>query len=487
MKKNSLPIFIALIVLSNTLIIPQSDNFNTSSFANDFIKGADVSTLLQVENNGGVFTENGIIKDPIQIFKDHGLNYVRLKIWHTPSSGYNDLSKVLIMAQRIKKAGLKFLLDFHYSDTWADPGHQSKPADWSGLSFQSLKDSVYSYSKNIITILKNNGVLPNIVQIGNEIICGMLWNDGRICDQYNNPQQWNNFGDLVKAGIRGVKDSLDLLDTVQIMIHIDRGGDNAGARWFFDGLLAEGIEFDIIGLSYYRWWQGTFNDLQNNLNDLALRYNKEIVIVETAYPWTLSWNDNTANIVGNPNQLLDGYPASTQGQKNFLIDLINLIKNVPNNKGIGLVYWEPEWIAAPNLGSPWENLTLFGFSGELLESITAFDSALTNSETPQAVINSFQLFQNYPNPFNPSTKIKFLIPGSVETHHGVSLRVYDILGTEVATLVNDYKSAGSYEVEFSGNGLSASGKDALNLPSGIYFYRLQAGNFIETKKMLLLR
>lgn len=175
-----------------------------------------------------------------------------------------------------------------------------------------------------------------MVQVGNEIICGMLWNDGRICEQYNTPQQWANFGSLVKEGIRGVNDAIDLNDSIKIMIHTDRGGDNVGARWFYDGLLAQNVSFDIIGLSYYPWWQGSLSDLQNNLNDLATRYGKEIIVVETAYPWTLSWNDNTANLVGNPSQLLAGYPATVQGQKKFIVDLINIVSNTTDGKGIGV-------------------------------------------------------------------------------------------------------------------------------------------------------
>ncbi len=401
---------IVFVALSAAQFFPQSQTNNSSLVETEFIKGVDVSSLLQLEDNGGVFKENGIVKDPIQIFKDHGLNYIRLKIWHTSATGYDDLSKVLLAAQRIKNAGLKFLLDFHYSDTWADPGNQSKPAAWNGISVQALKDSVYNYTKNVITTLKNHNLLPDMVQIGNEIICGMLWNEGRICEQYNTTQHWNDFGDLVKEGILGVNESLDLNDSIKIMIHIDRGGDNAGARWFFDGLLAEGVQFDIIGLSYYPWWQGTFSNLQFNLTDLAQRYGKDIVVVETAYPWTLAWNDNTNNVVGNSNQLLAGYPASVDGQKKFLVDLMNIVNGVPNNKGVGVFYWEPDWITTPTFGSSWENLAMFDFSGEMLSSIYAFDSTLTDVETSEIIVDKFILYQNYPNPFNPSTKISYTIP-----------------------------------------------------------------------------
>ena len=278
------------------------------------------------------------------------------------------------MANRIKTLGLKILLDIHYSDTWADPGHQTKPAAWVNLSFQDLKDSVYQYTFNVITALKNQNTLPEIVQIGNEITCGMLWDDGCVCDQFNSPQQWAQLAELINEGIRGVNESLETGDTVKIMIHIDRGGDNNGSQWFFDHLIEQNVNFDIIGLSYYPWWQGTFSDLEFNINDLAQRYGKEIILVETAYPWTLDWYDNTHNIVGDSSQLLPGYPATVEGQTNFLSDLITLVRNIPDNKGTGLFYWAPEWISVPSLGSPWENVTLFSFTGELLNSISVFDS-----------------------------------------------------------------------------------------------------------------
>jgi arabinogalactan endo-1,4-beta-galactosidase len=439
----------------------------------DFIKGADLSMLQEIEDHGGIFKEGGIPKDALQIFREHNINYIRLRIWHTPAGGYDNLEKILLMASRIKAFGFKFLLDFHYSDTWADPGHQTKPIAWQNLSFQELKDSVYQYTFNVLTALKNQNTLPDMVQIGNEITCGMLWNDGRVCDQFNTPQQWVQLADLIKESIQGVNECLSSGDIVRIIIHIDRGGDNSGSQWFFDHLLAENVNFDVIGLSYYPWWQGTLNDLESNVNDLAQRYGKEIVIVETAYPWTLDWYDNTQNIVGEQDQLLPEYPATVEGQKNFLRDLINIVQNIPENKGCGLFYWAPEWISIPSLGSPWENVTLFDFSGEILNSISVFDSIPSNVRSSDSKFYSYTLYQNYPNPFNSITIINFSIP-----HESfITLKIFDVLGNEVATLIHGEKVAGDYNVKFSGS----------DLPSGVYFYRMQSGNYIDTKKLILMK
>lgn len=439
----------------------------------EFIRGVDLSMLQQIEVNNGIYKENEIAKDALQIFKDHNFNFVRLRLWHTPSGGYNNLEKTLLMASRIKSYGFKFLLDFHYSDTWADPAHQTKPSAWQNLSFQELKDSVYQYSYDVISALKNQNTLPDMVQIGNEITCGILWNDGRVCDQFNTPQQWTQLAELINDGISGINESLETGDTLKIMIHIDRGGDNNGSHWFFDHLLSENVNFDIIALSYYPWWQGTLSDLEFNVNDLAQRYNKEIVLVETAYPWTLDWYDSTQNIVGEPGQLLPGYPATVEGQTNFLNDLINIVQNIPGNMGAGLFYWAPEWISVASLGSPWENVTLFDFSGELLSSISVFDSISSGVSSTGYMDYSYKLFQNYPNPFNPNTTISFSIP----EQSFVSLKIIDLLGNTIATLMNEEKPSGNFEVEFDGG----------NLSSGVYFYRMQSGKFTDTKKLILLK
>jgi len=466
-------------------LLVQAQKLENSSASNnsEFIKGVDVSVLLQIEDNGGIYKENNIPKDALQIFKDNGLNFVRLRIWHTPAGGYNNLAKTLLMANRIKTLGLNFLLDFHYSDTWADPGQQSKPAAWESLSFQDLKDSVYQYTRNVITSLKNQNTLPDIVQFGNEIICGMLWDDGRVCDPFNNPQQWAQLAELINEGIRGLNESLDPGDTVKVMIHIDRGGDNAGSRWFFDNLNSQNVNYDIIGLSFYPWWHGTLGDLEINLNDLAQRYDKEIILVETAYPWTLAWNDSTHNIIGDSSQLHIGYPATVEGQKDFISDLINLMQVISDDKGLGLFYWAPEWISTPQPGSPWENLALFDFTGELLNSISAFDSTLSGLSSTDNLPASFFLSQNYPNPFNPVTTIKYNLPNSSK----VKLIIYDVLGCMIKYLVDEDQQKGSYEIEFDGS----------EFPSGLYFYRLSvsawpgqdglAGSYFETRKMILLK
>jgi len=354
--------FIILIILINNSIFGQTS---------EFIKGVDISYIPQIEDLGGAYYLNGIQTDPFEIFSQNEINYIRLRLWHTPENGYYGLERTLEMAARIKQSGSKFLLNFHYSDTWADPGNQEKPAEWDTLSYQELLDSIYAYTFNVIQAFDAIGALPDMVQLGNEIISGFLWPDGRIGGSFDNPIQWTQFTNLLKAARNAVVDAAPDT-TIPIMIHIDRGGDNNGSRWFFNNLISNEVPFDIIGQSFYPWWHGTLDQLSQNLNDLAVRYNKDIIIAEVAYPWTLQSYDNFNNFVWNTSQLHEGYSATTEDQFNFLYDLIQIVKDVPGNRGIGIFYWAPEYISVQPIGSPWENLTLFDFEGEALSSLNAF-------------------------------------------------------------------------------------------------------------------
>jgi arabinogalactan endo-1,4-beta-galactosidase len=448
--------------------------FPVTSFSQTgFIKGADVSFLNQLEENGAVFRDSGFAKDPLEILKSHGFNAIRLRLWVNPSGGYNNLARTLTQAARLKAKGFKFLLDIHYSDSWADPSQQTKPAAWQSVSGNALADSVRQYTSRVMAALKNQNTTPDMVQIGNEITSGMLWNDGCVSGTFNTPSQWTAFAALLKAGIQGVRDATRPVDSVKIIIHIERSGDSAACRYFFDKLAAEAVPFDVIGLSYYPWWHGSLGGLSATLVMLANRYPQNIIVAETGYPWTLSYSDTTNNVVGLASQLLAGYPATVSRQRQFLTDLIATLQAAPLGKVNGLFYWEPDDISLPTLGSSWENVTLFDFGGNTLESILAFESAQTSVKREGNHPYRYVLSQNYPNPFNPTTTIRFEIAATSY----VSLHVYDVLGRDVATLVNEKKSAGRYHAVFDGS----------KLASGIYFYRLTAGSTSEVRKMVLVK
>jgi len=431
-----------------------------------FVRGVDGSVLDEVEQSGGLYYDDGIQKDALEIFKKYGVNLVRMKLWHTPAVQYNSLSRVMVMAQRVKGLGLKFMLDIHYSDTWADAGHQKKPEAWKNLSFDVLTDSIYQYTKKVVTDLKAQNTLPDYIQIGNEITCGMLWDDGKVCNPETS-EQWNKLGILIKSAIQGIKDASGI-NVPKIILHIDKGGDNAGARWFFDSILSEGVAFDIIGLSYYPWWHGSLTKFENNLNDLATRYHKDIVIVECAYPWTLDWGDNTNNIVGSANDLQPGYPATVEGQKKFITDEISIIQTTNDNRGVGFVYWSPEWIPS-HPGSPWENLALFDFQGNVLESINALNTYAGIDEHPE--YENLQNLSISPNPFNKTAKINFFLQNS----QSLTITVADTFGNIVMTLFkNKELNKGNQSLYL----------DPTLLNPGIYTFTVQSKNFSQTFKAL---
>lgn len=244
----------------------------------DRMIGADISWLPELENKGIQFTESATKKDAVALLHEHGFNWIRLRIFvnpenekgYSPGKGFCSLPQTLDMARRIKTAGMKLLLDFHYSDYWADPQQQFKPKRWETLDFKTLQDSVRSYTADVILALNKQGTLPDMVQVGNEINHGILWPDGHI----GNP---DNLAALLKAGVEGIANAAP---SVPVMMHIALGGQNEEAVFWLDNMIARGVTFDIIGLSYYPRWHGTPEDLQDNLKDLAKRYNKPLNIVE---------------------------------------------------------------------------------------------------------------------------------------------------------------------------------------------------------------
>lgn len=338
---------------------------------NSFIHGMDVSFLDEIEQSGGIYYEGEESKDCLEILQYSGVKSIRLRIWNDPSGGFCNLDRTLRMAKRIKALGMHFLLDFHYSDKWADPANQWKPRHWKSLEFDGLKEAVYKYTYDVLYALKMQGTSPNMVQIGNEITPGMLWEEGRVDGEFDTDTQWDQFTQLVKSGIAGAK-AVD--DALNIMIHIDRGADLEASQKFYDRCAQFEVEFETIGLSYYPWWHGTLEDLHQNLKNLSLRYDKDIIVVETAYPWTLEARDGFPLIVEREEQLHEGYAATVEGQTKYLEDLIHIIGQTPNERGIGYYWWEPAWIPSKgdwSVGHPnnWSNLTLFDYEGRKLGTL----------------------------------------------------------------------------------------------------------------------
>jgi len=314
--------------------------------------GADVSFLKAAEDSGKVFKDNGKAEPGLQILEDHGYNWVRLRLFHAPTDLPNNLAYTIALAQQAKKLGFHFLLDLHYSDTWADPGKQITPAAWKDLPHDQLVKTVFAYTRDTISSFRTAGVLPDMVQVGNEITHGMLWPDGRL------PENWDNFADLVKAGIAGVRAGSEDQPSPLIMIHIDRGGDRFGTKAFFDKLNSYHVQYDVIGQSYYPWWHGSLDDLRANLIFMAEEYKKPIYVVETAYDW------RPTEYINKPAP----FPETPEGQKDFLASVNEMVQQTPNGLGMGVFWWEPA------VGSgPLVSRSLFDDSGNALPAITVFD------------------------------------------------------------------------------------------------------------------
>jgi len=360
--------------------------------SDDFIMGADVSMLAQIEAEGGKYYVNGVEEDCLQILKDHGVNWIRLRIWNDPTDekgqplggGNNDLQRTIAIAARAKAMGFKFLLDFHYSDWWADPGKQNRPKAWEGLDSEQLKQAVYDYTAEVIRSLAEADAMPDMVEVGNEVNNGMLWPDGEISGLASEQVGgYDGFSDLLKQAIQAVRDNdpnnNKPAKRIRIMIHLGNGGDNGLYRTVFDALTERNVDFDVIGLSYYSYWHGSLNELKNNMNDISKRYGKDVVVAETAYAYTLDDADGFANLFGENEQNLGGYKATLQGQATAMRDVIAAVAQVPDGRGLGIFYWEPDWIPVEGAGwktgegDTWDNQALFDSNGNALPSINMFD------------------------------------------------------------------------------------------------------------------
>jgi arabinogalactan endo-1,4-beta-galactosidase len=339
------------------------------------IRGADISFTLAEEAAGITYRLDGRTAPVERLLRSAGANWVRLRIWVDPPAGYSDLGQALRLARRARAAGLRVLLDLHYADFWADPGKQPTPAAWAGQDLPTLARTVHDYTADVIAAFARQRTPVDMVQIGNEITAGMLWPLGQIYS--GDTQRWPEFATLVKAGLAGARAANPRGQRLRTMLHIDRGGDNAGSRWFFDHVLEQGVRFDVIGESFYPFWHGPLTALAANLADLAGRYGKPLVVAETSYPWTMSDGDDLANSVSDPAQLPEGaaYPPTPAGQAAFFAALRRVLQGVPG--GLGFFVWEPEWLPGvgwePGAGNPNDNLTMFDRRGRALPSVrTAF-------------------------------------------------------------------------------------------------------------------
>jgi len=311
------------------------DTVKTAVFAN----GADVSWVTQMEAGGKKFyNATGTEMECMALLKSLGMNSIRLRVWVNPADGWCNKQDMLVKAIRANNLGMRIMIDFHYSDSWADPSKQTKPAAWTSLSFADLKTAVGAHTTDVLNLLKTNGITPEWVQVGNETGNGMLWEDGKASTNMANYAALNNAGyDAVKA----------IFPNCKVIVHVQNGNDNTLFRWLFDGLKNNGGKWDVIGMSLYPTtsnWSSMNASCLVNMNDMVSRYGKEVMICEVGMSWD------------SPNEA-----------KSFLSDLIMKTKSIPSDKGLGVFYWEPE-------AYQWQGYSLGAFdnSGKPTIALDAF-------------------------------------------------------------------------------------------------------------------
>ena len=378
-----------------------------------FVKGADIGWLSQMEATGYNFYDtNNVQKDCLDLLKERGINAVRLRVFVNPSNdkvnGHCSKKEVAAMALRAKNMGMRVLIDFHYSDSWADPGKQNKPAAWAGHTFSQLLSDLYNHTYDVLDTLKSIGAKPDWVQIGNEISGGMLWPEG-------STSNWIQLAQLLNKGYDAVK-AVD--STIKVIIHLDSGNDNNKFRIFFDNAQSHGVRYDIIGASYYPYWEGhdytvTIDDLGNNLNGMVTRYGKEVMVVEVGGPYNL-----------------------VQNTYDMLVAVIRKADAVPNHMGLGVIYWEPEGEKS------WSgyNLSCWNSDGKPTRALNAF---LIDVSTGVTEIRKQSEFLIYPNP-NHDGLFNLEIKGMTGTS---LIRIYDPEGRLVKEQTSDNQSKVSLNLE----------------------------------------
>ncbi len=360
------------------------------------IRGMDLSTLREVEKCGGKFYDGGGAEDAMAILKRYGMNLLRLRLWNDPRSetgepygaGNCDIDTVMHLAGRAVKLGIPWMLDLHYSDFWADPGKQIPPKAWTGFDADETERAVYGYTRDVLEALIAGGIAPSVTAVGNEVSNGLLWPLGRRPD-------YDNITRFISAGIRAVR---EVSPETRVMIHLDNGGDNKLYREWFDSYLARGGEdFDFIGLSYYPFWHGPMSGLGANMVDIAGRYGKPLIVVETSMGFSLTdykdkegLTDGQRRGMAAREELASSlpWPMTPEGQRDYLREMIQTIGSVPGGLGQGLVWWEPAWIPVPGShwaspaaleyihergpgGNEWANQALFDYDGNALPALGA--------------------------------------------------------------------------------------------------------------------
>ena len=366
-------LYLSLVVM---IITALPKGLQAAPARNIFLAGADVSYFGYIESHGGIYCYDHQPVGLIQAFKQSGCNCLRLRLWHRATAAerrkwgtlrtLNNLAYTLPLAEKIKKAGLYFILDMHFSDTWADPGHQVTPAAWRKLPLPQLRLRLRAYCQRVITTLRNAHAMPNMVLVGNEINNGMLWPQGKLW--VNHKARWNRVASLLNAAIAGV-DAGSGSHKPKIMIQV---GNFSYAPEFYQQLIAHGVQFDVIGYDYYPFWGGALKNLRLRLDKIAESVHKPIIVAETAYPWI---NDaHNANLKSKPGM---EFPFTPSGQAAYAKAVIAIVKALPDHLGRGVWWWGAEYNPDQKAfaHNPWSYRSLFDRHGNALPAMRVLGAA----------------------------------------------------------------------------------------------------------------
>lgn len=340
------------------------------------LRGADLSFTLQMERAGIQTRQQGVSVPVERLLAREGANLVRLRVWLDPPPGYSDLQSLLTLARRAKEARMRIFVSLHYSDFWADHQTQEPPAAWQGQDLAAMATSVFAHSREVVVQLARQDTPADLVQIGNEVTWGMLWPTGQV--YRDGGEDWGPFTTLLRAGVAGVRAGAPGAHVPEIVLHTHHGGDPEGATRFVDGVVDGGVSFDTIGVSYYPFWHGALDDLRRTLTTMIDRYVKDVLVVETSYPWTTTDGDDLQNFFAARSQLPESgrFPPTPAGQAAYYEALRVVLAELPDGRGAGFVVWEPSWLPgvgwAPGEGNQYDNLTMFDGDGEALPSLRGF-------------------------------------------------------------------------------------------------------------------
>lgn len=385
----------------------------------NFIMGCDVSTVLSLENSGVKYYDySGNESDLFEVLSESGVNYIRVRVWNDPfdsegngyGGGNNDIEAAVEIGKRATEAGMKLLVDFHYSDFWADPNKQDAPKAWEDMGVEDKKEVLYTYTYECLKRLKDEGVDVGMVQVGNET-------NGKMCGE----SIWMNIYQLMDAGSRACR-AID--ESILVAVHFTNPESASKMKSYASKLDYYKLDYDVFASSYYSYWHGTTENFTSVLSEIASAYGKKVMCAETAYAYTLENGDMTGNIIGEEVNYEKKYPTTVQGQSNALQDVIKAVSDV-GDAGIGVFYWEPAWLPVDAEtfeeqqalweqygsgwassyssdydpddagkyygGCAWDNQALFDFDGHPLESLKTFALVYTGNEVaekPEAISDS---------------------------------------------------------------------------------------------------